>query len=200
MYFMLAGVAVVLFATPASAQDGRKFGVVVAYPASVGFEWQAARQVAIRFDADYDQVSNEGTSQFELSRFLPPVSITTTTRSRVAEFGVSLLFDVHQSDALRVYLAPRFAVTFDHSSYETEFDGDPALLAAITVPANRDSSSTLPGGGLSLGASHDLGERFRVFGEAGINYSRGTRDGLIGGGITSTAFDLRGGVGALIRF
>ena len=200
MRVIWAGVAIALFAAPASAQDQPRFGVVVAYPSSVGFEWQAARKVAIRFDADYNQISNEGTSQFDLSRFLPPISLTTTTESRTVEFGVSLLFDLHQSDALRVYLAPRVAVTFDHSSFETEFNGDPALLAAITVPANRDTSSTAPGGGVALGASHDLGERFRVFGEAGFNYSRGTREALIGDDITSTALGLRGGVGVLIRF
>ena len=200
MCVILAGVALVVFAAPASAQDDRKFGVVVAYPASVGFQWQAARKIAIRFDADYNQTSNEGTSQFDLTRFLPPISITTTTKSRTAEFGVSLLFDVHQGDAFRVYVAPRFAVTLDHSSFETEFGGDPALLAAVTLPANRDSSSTSPGGGLAMGASHDLGDRFRVFGEAGFNYSSGTREGVIGDGITSSVFDVRGGVGAVIRF
>ena len=197
---MLAGAAVLLLAVPASAQDEKKYGVVVAYPSSVGFEWQAARKLAIRFDSDYFEISNEGTSQIDFSRFLPPVSITSIIESRNLEFGVSVLFDLHRSDTLRLYLAPRIGVTFNHSSYKTEFDGDPAFLAAISVPANTDSSSTSPGGGVAFGASHDLGDRFRIFGETGFHYSSGTREAVIGDDVTTTAFGLRAGVGAVIRF
>jgi hypothetical protein len=200
MFIVLAGAAIALSASPAAAQDERKFGVVVAYPASVGIEWQAARKVAIRLDGDYRQSSNEGTSEFEFSRFFPAVSITTTIESRNTELGLSLLVDLHRSDALRLYVAPRIAVNFDHSSYKTEFGGDPALLAALTVPADSDSSSTSPGGGVAFGASHDLSDRFRVFGETGVHYVRGTIGGLIGDDLKSSDFGLRAGVGAVIRF
>jgi opacity protein-like surface antigen len=200
MFVVLAGIAIALSASPASAQDERKFGVVVAYPGSVGLEWQAARKVAIRLDGDYRQTSSEGTSEFEFSRFVPALSITTTVESRNTEFGVSLLFDLHRSDALRLYVAPRIAVNFDHSSFKTEFDGDPALLAAVTVPADSDSSSTSPSGGVAVGASHDVSDRFRVFGETGVHYVRGTFGGLIGDDLENSAFGLRAGVGAVIRF
>jgi opacity protein-like surface antigen len=198
-YVMLAG-AIALFASPAFAQDDRKFGVVVAYPSSVGVEWQAARKIAVRFDADYHQLSNEGTSRFEFSRFLPPLEITTEIESHNVQLGVSVLIDLHRSDDLRLYLAPRFGVNFESSSYETEFDGDPALLAALSLPADSETSSTSPAGGVALGASHDVSDRFRLFGEAGFNYVHGTRGGLIGDDVTTTAFGLRGGVGVVIRF
>jgi hypothetical protein len=200
MLVILAGAAIALSASPVAAQDERKFGVVVAYPASVGIEWQAARKLAIRLDGDYRQSSNEGTSEFEFSRFFPAVSITTIIESRNTELGLSLLVDLHRSDALRLYLAPRVAVNFDHSSYRTEFDGDPALLAAVTVPADSDSSSTSPSGGVAVGASHDVSDRFRVFGETGFHYVRGNFGGLIGNDVKNTVFGLRAGVGAVIRF
>lgn len=200
MSVMLAAVAIALFASPAFAQDDRKFGVVVAYPASVGFEWQAARKIAVRFDGDYHRLTNEGTSQFDFSRFLPPLSITTRIESHNVQLGVSVLVDLHRSDDLRLYLAPRIGVNLENSSFETEFDGDPALLAAVSLPADSDTSSSSPAGGVALGASHDVSDRLRLFGEAGFNYVHGTRGGLIGDDVTTTAFGLRGGVGVVIRF
>jgi hypothetical protein len=203
----LAGVLTIAFASAAHAQSERRIGVVVAYPSSVGVQWQAAGRLAIRFDADYSQVNNESTSEFPFSRFvpgLPPIAesfeVTTKTRSRNIELGVSLLFDVHRGDDLRIYVAPRVAVNFGHTSFETTFSGNPAVLAAITFAADSDADSQSPGGGVSMGASHDLGARFRVFGEAGFSYLRGAFSGAAGDDVKSTSLGLRGGVGAVVLF
>ena len=84
---------------------------------------------------------------------------------------------------------------------ETTITGlTPGDLAALTVPANRDTTSSTPTGGVAIGASHNLTPRLRIFGEAGVNYSRGDLEGIALNDITQTSFGLRSGVGAVIRF
>ena len=208
---LLAALTVTAAASTASAQTERRMGFVIAYPGSVGIEWQAASTLALRVDGDFRQVTNEATSDFGFGRFLPslpglPViipesfEVTTKTTSRNFDLGLSLLFDLRRSDDLRVYLAPRVGVNFARTTFATEFGGDARMLAALTVPADSETSSTSPSGGVALGASRDLGERFRVFGETGFDYMRGDFSGGIGADVTNSAFGLRAGVGAVILF
>jgi hypothetical protein len=117
--------------------------------------------------------------------------------------GVSVLVDIHRSDELRLYLAPRIGVNFASSSCKTEVEGigiGIAVGAALTVPADSEASSTSPAGGLAFGASRDLGERFRVFGETGVHYTRITNSRDISVEARTSAFGLRAGVGAVILF
>jgi hypothetical protein len=118
-----------------------------------------------------------------------------------AELGVSVLVDLHRSDELRLYLAPRIAVLMSKNETETTITGlSPADLAALTFPANRETTSSTPSGGVTLGASHDISPRLRIFGEAGVNYSRGTLDGFALNNIKQSSFGLRSGVGAVVLF
>ena len=132
---------------------------------------------------------------------VPVFEIRSSTSNTGAELGVSILFDLHRSDELRLYIAPRFAVLISKTEIETTITGlTPGDLAALTVPANRDTTSTTPTGGVAIGVSHDLTPRLRIFGEAGVNYSRGDLDGIAVNDITQTSFGLRSGVGAVILF
>ena len=210
-FVILVGLTVAVSASSASAQTERRAGLVIAYPGSVGIEWQAASRLALRIDGDYNQSSHEATSDFGFGRFLPSIpglpviipesfEIATTTTLRDVDLGLSLLFDLRRSEQLRVYVAPRIGVNFARTTTETEFGGDARLLAALTVPADSETSSTSPSGGVALGASRDVSERFRLFGETGFHYVRGDFGGGIGTDVKSSAFGLRAGVGAVILF
>ena len=193
----------------AHAQTERRFGFVIAYPASVGLEWQAADRLAVRFDGTYRHSSVESSSTptpFPIPGLpsvirVPVFEIRSSTSNTGAELGVSMLFDLHRSDALRLYVAPRIAVLISKTEIETTITGlTPADLAALTVPANRDTTSNTPTGGVAVGASHNLSPRLRIFGEAGVNYSRSGLDGIGLTDITQTSFGLRSGVGAVVLF
>jgi opacity protein-like surface antigen len=204
----IAAMLMTLTSSAASAQDDRRFGIVMAYPASVGVEWQAASNIAFRLDGDYSRLRNEATSEFEFARIVPGLSaanresvrVTTIVRSRDLSLGFSVLVDLHRSDELRVYVAPRLGVSFVNTAYETEIDGDPASLAALTVPANNDTSSTSPAGGVALGASHDVSGRLRVFGETGFSYARRNFTAGVSSDTRTSSFGLRAGVGVVILF
>ena len=203
-----ASAAFVLSTPTAHAQTERRCGFVIAYPASVGLEWQAADRLAVRFDGTYRHSSVESSSTptpFPVGLpaviRVPVFEIRSSTSNTGAELGVSILFDLHRSDELRLYIAPRFAVLISKTEIETTITGlTPGDLAALTVPANRGTTSSTPTGGVAIGASHDLTPRLRIFGEAGVNYSRGDLDGIAVNDITQTSFGLRSGVGAVILF
>jgi opacity protein-like surface antigen len=201
--------ALTLCAPTAHAQTDRRFGVVIAYPTSVGLEWQAADRLAVRFDGTYRRSTVESSSTptpFPVPLLpniirVPVFEVRSSTSNMGAELGVSVLVDLHRSDELRLYLAPRIAVLMSKNETETTITGlSPADLAALTFPANRETTSSTPSGGVTLGASHDISPRLRIFGEAGVNYSRGTLDGFALNNIKQSSFGLRSGVGAVVLF
>jgi len=203
--------AILLSAPTALAQTERRFGFVMAYPTSVGFEWQAADRLAVRFDGTYrhSSVESSATPTPAIPSIpglpgvirIPVFEVRTSTTNTGAELGVSLLFDLHRSDDLRIYLAPRAGLLIAKTEMETTITGlSPAELAAFTFPANRDTTSHTPTGGVTIGASHDVSPRLRVFGEAGVSYSRGDVAGVPLNDITQSSFGLRSGVGAVVLF
>ena len=208
LVFAVACAAIVLSAPTALAQSDRRFGFVIAYPASVGFEWQAASRLAVRFDGTYRHSSIESSSTPTPALptlpgvpRIPVFEVRTSTSNSGAELGVSVLIDLYRSDDLRLYLAPRGGVQVSNTESETTITGlSPSDLAAFTFPANRESTSEAPFGGVAIGASHNISPRLRIFGEAGFNYSRGNLEGTPLNDITQSSFVLRGGVGAVVLF
>lgn len=202
-----AGVAIAVCAPPAHAQTDRRFGVVIAHPANIGVQWQAAGRVAIRFDGGYRQsrVESDATPTPFVPGFpgirLPVFEVRSSTRSRGADLGLSVLMDLYRSDDLSVYVAPRIGVLLSSTEFETTITGlSPSELAAFTFPANRESTSSTPSGGVAVGASHDVTPRFRIFGETGLSYSRNTIDGLAVDDVRQSSFGLRSGVGIVVLF
>ena len=202
-----AGVALVVCVSTAHAQTDRRFGFVIAHPASVGVEWQAASRVAIRFDGGYRQsrVESEATPTSLVPGFpgirLPVFEVRSSTSSRGADLGLSVLMDVYRNDDLRLYVAPRIGILLSSTEFETTITGlSPSELAAFTFPANRESTSSTPSGGVAVGASHDITPRFRIFGETGLSYSRNTIDGLAVNDVSQSSFGLRSGVGIVVLF
>ena len=200
--------ATVLCASTAHAQNDRRFGFVIAYPTSVGVEWQAADRFTIRFDGSYRRSRLESNSTptpfvpaFENVIRFPVYEIRSSTSSQGADVGVSVLIDVYRGDGLRLYLAPRAGVLISSTEVETTISGlTPPQLAALTVPANQETTSYSPSGGVAIGASHDVSPRFRIFGEAGVSYSRGDIDGGVLTDITQSSFSVRSGAGVVVLF
>lgn len=206
---LTAALAALLIDAPtAHAQTERRFGFVIGFPASVGLEWQAAGRIAVRFDGTYrhSSVESSATPTIPIPALpgigrIPVFEVRSSTSNTGAELGVSLLFDLHRSDDLRVYLAPRAGVLISRNETETTITGlSPAELAALTVPANREDTSSTPSGGVSIGVSHDVSPRLRVFGEAGLSYSRGDLPGVSITDVSQSSFGLRSGVGVVVLF
>jgi hypothetical protein len=207
--FATACLAIVLCASTAHAQSDRRFGFVMAYPATVGVQWQAADRLTIRFDGSYRHSTVESSStpaSFPIPNLpggirVPVFEIRSSTSTTGAELGLSVMFDVHRGDELRLYIAPRIAVLISTNEIETTITGlGPGDLAALTVPANRETTSHSPSGGVAIGVSHDVSPRLRIFGEAGLNYSRSAIEGIPINDITQSSFGVRSGVGVAVLF
>lgn len=213
--------AIGAFVPAASAQDAGQVALVAAFPGSVGVQWQIADRWAVRGDVSYNYSKNVTEFGSESSLTFTPAfptqvtsvgtSITTRTeiRTHATTIGASALVTVHQRDALRLYVAPRFSVAIAKlASVSTSQlvnlpPGFPMsaftdLLRDRTV----DDSTRTPGFGASFGASTKIGDRFAVFGEVGFNYSRSNTPltSSVPTDSTRTAVGTRGGVGAMLIF
>ena len=137
----------------AHAQD-RRFGLTMGYPAAVGVLWHVTDRIAVRPEIDLSRITVTTDST---STLLPDERDEST--SRLIRPGLSLLLYVGRLDGLRTYVSPRFSYTSARTS-QSDASGDP------------ETSTYLASG--SFGVQHLLGERFAVFGEVGIEYSRST--------------------------
>ena len=190
----------------AQAQTERRFGVVIGFP-TVGVQWQAADRIAIRFDASYRRSTIESDAIPTPTRpgvpaliQLPVFQVRASSSNTGADLGVSVLFDIHRTDEVRLYLAPHAGVRISRSEFETTITGPRAQLAALTIPANSDSTSYAPSGRLALGASHDVSARLRIFGEAAATYTRGNVDGLAFNDTRQSSLGIGGTVGVVVLF
>ena len=164
----------------AHAQDDPRVGLTMGYPTSVGVLWHISGRVAIRPEIDFfrSTLTTEGTGP------LGPVSSKLTSRG--IRPGVSALIYVNRVDQLRTYVSPRFTFTSSDSS-----------------DSNQPESSTWLASG-SVGAQHQLGSRFAVFGELGLEYSRFKTEFSVLPGLSTTTrtsrIGTRSGVGVVLYF
>lgn len=145
----------------AHAQDQSRFGVVVAYPGSIGAEWHVSSRIAIRPDFVFSINSSDSSNTVSS----PVVALVSSSDARAIGVGVSALFYVKQWDALRMYVSPRFGYirTTNNSTTTISLPG-----GSSQELRNRNSTYVTSG---SLGGQYMLGRRFSVFGEAGVAYS-----------------------------
>jgi hypothetical protein len=152
-------VATVLSATAAEAQE-RRFGLTLGAPSAVGIVWRVSDRVAIR--PDFTFAVSSGESELAAASLIlgEPPSPSSTDGSSVA-IGGSALFYLARWDALRTYLSPR--VSFAQST----------ITSSSSASTGRTEGSGRGAAGL-FGAEYVLGQRFGVFGEVGLSYSRTT--------------------------
>jgi len=191
----IASLIIVLAASAAAeAQDHGRFGIVVAYPGSIGAEWHVSERVALRPDFAFSFNGNESTNTIS-SPFA--ASSTSSGSGKSIGVGVSALFYVKRWDALRFFVSPRFG--FVRATATTTNDN--AFLGS-GPPEVRNLNSTYVTSG-SVGAQYRLGQRFALFGEVGVAYSDVESSTGFGGAVVETSgwsVASRAGVGAVIYF
>jgi hypothetical protein len=159
---------------PAAAQETGTVGLVMTSGSTVGLTISASDNVAIRPSVSFIRSSADTGGLADGER-------TTTGWAP----GVSVLFYVKSWDATRLYLSPQWtysrATSSDDGANESKSTGH--VLAAM------------------VGAQHNLGSRFAVFGETGLARStaESTLDGF-GLGNKTTTWSTRSIVGAILFF
>ena len=134
-----------LVAVRANAQEKGQKGLVIAYPTSVGFIWNVTDRIAVRPDVTFTKSAS----------VTPP---TPSVDSYSFETGFSALFFVKKWQDVSAYVTPRFA----YSRSKTTNSGLAGGSAVIwSYPASA-----------SFGVQYSVNQRFSVFGEAGLEYSR----------------------------
>lgn len=188
MAVLVSGVA------PALAQSTRTVGLVMGYPASVGVLWHVADGLALRPDISLSRLATETTST-SIDFLGAPQTATTVSEGWTTSLGLSGLFYLGAPGDLRFYLTPRVAYAWSRSDYESS----PGF--AQLGPYESESEGWLAAG--SFGAQYAPHERFRLFGEVGLSYSR--QDGTTGYSNSrsrnvTTSVGLRSGVGVVVYF
>ena len=154
-------------ATPASAQEAGSIGLSIGHPAAVGFVWQVTNRIAIRPEMDLTL----GGSSYGLGLYSFPGfdgSSTTESETWTLGVGVSVLFTVYQAENLSVYVAPQYG-RFGTRSERVETITVSGVSTSGPPERSTSSGHTFSG---SLGVRYRLGDRFGVFGEAGLTQDR----------------------------
>src|SRR5690349_9144006 len=126
------------------AQDRGQVGVTTGYPGVIGVQWHVADRIAVRPEVSF---SKADTSSDGL--------VDATTDFWSVGTGVSVLFFSNVTDNLRTYVAPRFSFARTHGH------GD--------ITSSTTDSYSWAG---MFGAHYLLGQRFAIFGELGLGYTR----------------------------
>jgi hypothetical protein len=145
----------------ARAQDTPRVGITMGYPSAVGVIWQVADRVALRPDFTWAKVSTDSSASDPI--ILGSNGNTSSSDSWQTGFGLSALFFLSGTDALRTYVSPRFSYT--QSNVSTNVGGSP-------LASGSDIWSYVTSG--SFGAQYTVARHFGVFGEVGLSYSSAT--------------------------
>ncbi len=138
------------------AQDPGDIGLSMGYPSSVAVIWHMTNRVAIRPEVSLNWSSTE----FETD--LPIDGGELSTDSFSTGIGVGALFYLSTTDRLRTYISPR--INYVRTSIDTN------------APFTPDLERTLDGFQVagSFGGQFAVSDRFSVFGEVGLAYSKTT--------------------------
>jgi len=175
--------------TPAlvCAQDTRKVGITMAYPASFGVLWHTSSKMAIRPEIAFSGTSSETTST------VANQSISNEADGWGIGTGVSAIFYLRTYEHLRTYVSPRFSYTYGSSTS--------SIASTITgaLPTSGTQTTKGIGGFGSFGAQYMLGDRFSVFGEVGFGVVHSTTDSSAVTAISASgnAWGTRAGVGVV---
>jgi hypothetical protein len=159
-FLACSSLAILVTVTPASAEEP-SFGVTIGYPGSVGVVWQPSARIAVRPSFTF---RNSGSD---------PMNDVGDFESSSLSSTVSALFYVRPAGPLRVYVTPRYS--FGRTSATTTIQVPQIQLpfGTITTTSITTTRSTLEHGVAGLiGVEYRLAERFGVFGEVGLLYTR----------------------------
>lgn len=168
--------ALTLGASTASAQDAAKVGLTMSSGSTIGLQFPVGEQAAIRATIGFSR----STSDYEGTQFIEE-SISTTTLGP----GASVLFYLKSWDATRLYVSPQYT------------------FSRLSTSRADDEPRTGHSGAFMIGAQHGLSERFGVFAEGGLGWSRvknSVTSQLDSSSITNTTWSSRGVVGGILFF
>jgi len=180
-------------AMPAFAQSTHKLGVVMGYPTAAGVLWHVGDRIALRpdFSVTRQQVETTTTTMFVNTT----ETFTSSTDTWNTSLGLSALFYLGPQEDLRFYVSPRLAWLWTRGSSEN------SLGSSGLTPRDVDTDGYLVSG--AFGAQYSVSDRFRVFGELGVTYSKQDDDTELSGSrftTSLTGFGLRSGVGIVVYF
>jgi hypothetical protein len=180
-------------ASPVSAQDERRVGLVMGVPVQVGILWHATERVAVRPDVSFSWSSSDLAAAS--SDYVDYSSSTSLSR---LSLGLALLYYVGDDEGVRTYLAPRYRASRVSTSSESTLviPGIPDVLPG----SDRRLTQVSHSGGVSFGASYAPGDRLAVFGEAGLEFATSSSPRLDDIEATSRAVGTTAGVGVVFYF
>lgn len=170
----LALALMVASVSPAQAQEAGTVGLVMMSGTSVGVSIHASDSVAVRPSAAFARLTSDNGGLADGKR----------TATGWAP-GINVLCYVKSWDATRLYVSPQWTYSHTTSSDDgaNEAKATGHLLAAM------------------LGAQHNLGGRFAVFGEVGLGRETSKNTGLGGAiGTKATTWSTRSTVGGILFF
>jgi autotransporter-like protein len=183
----------------ASAQDIPTIGLSMGYPASIGVVWQVTDGIALRPEIGVTKSSSEfigSSTSFSSGGVTTTSSTSTTTDSWQVSAGLSALFYLSKHDALRTYVSPRWAYTRVSSTPSSTTGVQTGVVSGASGHTNFVSGS--------FGAQYALGDRFSVFGEIGLGFSRTVSSPFAGSFATidsrASSLGTRSGAGVILYF
>jgi hypothetical protein len=178
-----SAIALLCAATTSFAQDRRRTGLVVTTGAAVGLILPVSERVAIRPDISFSR------SRVESER-----SSSSEVETSSVSLAASLLFTTHRWDNLSTYVSPRLSYTRSAGT---------SVLSSGTTSTTFETTNTGYGLTGSFGVDYRLGERFAVFGETGLTFTRQTSESDVSvslGDTTARSFGTRSAVGVVFYF
>jgi hypothetical protein len=180
-------IAAIGLVSTASAQDKGDTGVTMGYPAAVGIVHHVSDRFAIRPEVTFavaSSSSDTGSSDSDSDTWTIGV-------------GASGIFYLRQWDKVRSYFSPRYAY----------FRGEATTMSSISLPGGLldglESTTTSSQHQVvgSFGAQFAAHDKFSVYGEVGVGFTRQrSRSELSGGRGTSNHLGTRSGVGVIFYF
>ena len=192
-----------------NAQEKKRAGVTMGYPASVGFVFHVTDRVALRPELSFDKSSSKQSTDIVYYPSRDRTSSSTSNDASVVGVGLSALFYAGKWDNVRTYVSPRITytrltTTIDYCCYFVDFAvPTPTLESPISfrAPAPEKATSSMFSGAGSFGAQYSMSSKFSLFGEVGLSYSRTTGpEWNIYSKTKSTSWSTRTGVGIVFYF
>jgi Outer membrane protein beta-barrel domain len=190
MRFSRAVVLCVLLAslgqtTTAFAQEKGALGVVMGYPTSIGLIYHVSDRFALRPEVTFAVVGTESDTDFSSSE----------GDTWSLGFAISGNFYVGQWDKLRSYVNARYSYSHAETTTST------TLLPPLSENNEATLTSNAHGFFGMFGAEYSLHDRFSVFGEVGLGYTRQRSESeATGGKSTGHQFGPRTAVGVTFYF
>jgi hypothetical protein len=176
----LVACLITLSAATARAQEGGQAGVVMGYPATIGFIWHASDSVALRPEFNYTRSTTDRE---------PNIGGISGSTTHTTSAGLGVLWYLGRYDSVRTYFSPR--VLYSHGSSSAEGVSGSSSGNAVSVSG-------------AFGAQYTPVRRFGVFGEIGYSFNRGTSKSDASFGPVSKsinrAWASRAAVGAVFYF